>query len=119
MLGHRHILSSLPRQCTRFKILRTFSSTSSVASPAQTEGEGEEQGEGDWSAPKDPTWAVWKQSIGKQFEKPQRPCNWLGDKVVESVSVCIKAEPVTYSPIPSALIALPTKPLLQTPNSGF
>jgi hypothetical protein len=55
---------------------------------AQTEGEGEEKGEGkekdegEWSVPKDPTWAAWKKTIGKQFEKPHRPCNWLGGKVV-------------------------------------
>lgn len=86
MLGHRHLLSSLSRQCTRSKILRSFS-TSPMTSLARAEGEGEEQGggkeqgKGEWSAPKDPTWAVWKNTIGKQFSKPQRPCNWLGDKV--------------------------------------
>jgi len=83
MPGHRHLLSSLPRQCTRFKVLRSFSSTSPVASKsfARTEGESNEQSENDWSAPKDPTLAVWKETIGKQFEKPKRPCNWLGGKV--------------------------------------
>ncbi|KAI9444908.1 eukaryotic mitochondrial regulator protein-domain-containing protein [Lactarius indigo] len=44
-------------------------------------GEGEEQTDGDWSTPKDPTWSVWKKTVGKQFEKPHRPCNWLGGKV--------------------------------------
>jgi hypothetical protein len=83
MLGHRHLL----RQCARPKVLRSFSSTSRVDPPAQTEGEGEEKGEGEWSVPKDPTWAVWKKTIGKQFEEPRRPCNWLGDKVVEFVPV--------------------------------
>ena len=80
MLAHRHLL----RQSTRPKVLRSFSSTSRVNSPA---GEGSENGEGDWSAPKDPTWADWKKTIGKQYEKPDRPCNWLGGNVVESVSV--------------------------------
>ena len=85
MPGHRHLLSSLPRQCTRFKVLRSFSSKPF----ARTEGESDEQSEDDWSAPKDPTLAVWKETIGKQFEKPKRPCNWLGGKVVEFVSVCV------------------------------
>ena len=83
MLGHRHLL----RQCARPKVWRSFSSTSRADPPAQTEGGGEEKGEGEWSAPKDPTWAVWKKTIGKQFEEPRRPCNWLGGKVVEFVSV--------------------------------
>lgn len=83
MLSHRHLL----RQCARPKILRSFSSTSRVDFPAQTRGEGEEQGEGDRSVPRDPLWGVWKKTIGKQFEKPHRPCNWLGGKVVEFVSV--------------------------------
>jgi hypothetical protein len=83
MLAHRHLL----RQCTRPKVLRSFSSTSRVNSPARTEGEGEENGEGDWSVPKDPTSAEWKKTIGKQYEKPDRPRNWLGGNVVESVSV--------------------------------
>jgi hypothetical protein len=87
MLSHRHLL----RQCARPKILRSFSSTSRVDFPAQTRGESEEkgkgEGEGDWSVPTDPLWGVWKKTIGKQFEKPHRPCNWLGGKVVEFVSV--------------------------------
>ena len=83
MLGHRHLL----RQCARPKVLRSFSSTSRVDPPAKTEGEGEEKGEGEWSVPKDPTWAEWKKTIGKQFEEPRRPCNWLGGKVVEFVPV--------------------------------
>ena len=65
MLSHRHLL----RQCARPKILRSFSSTSRVDFPAQTKGEGEEQGEGDWSVPRDPLWGVWKKTIGKQFEE--------------------------------------------------
>lgn len=83
MLSHRHLL----RQCARPKIFRSFSSTSRVDFPAQTGAKGEEQGEGDGSLPKDPLWGVWKKTIGKQFEKPHRPCNWLGGKVVEFVSV--------------------------------
>ena len=89
MLSHRHLL----RQCARPKILRSFSSTSRVDFPAETgregeeKGEGKENGEGDRSVPKDPSWGVWKNTIGKQFEKPHRPCNWLGGKVVEFVSV--------------------------------
>jgi hypothetical protein len=83
MLSHRHLL----RQCARPKILRSFSSTSRVDFPAQTRREGEEQGEGDNSVPSDPSWGTWKKTIGKQFEKPHRPCNWLGGKVVEFVSV--------------------------------
>ncbi|KAI0257245.1 eukaryotic mitochondrial regulator protein-domain-containing protein [Lactifluus subvellereus] len=80
MFAHRH-LSSIPRRCTKIRLFRPISSTSPVTFPTQAEGEGEEQGDGDWSAPKDPTWAVWKRTIGKQFEKPHRPCNWLGGKV--------------------------------------
>lgn len=83
MLSHRHLL----RQCARPKILRSFSSTLHVDFPAQTRGKGEENGEGDSSFPSDPLWGVWKKTIGKQFEKPHRPCNWLGGKVVEFVSV--------------------------------
>ncbi|KAI0281700.1 eukaryotic mitochondrial regulator protein-domain-containing protein [Russula aff. rugulosa BPL654] len=59
MLSHRHLL----RQCARPKSC------------------GEEKGEGDSSFPSDPLWGVWKKTIGKQFEKPHRPCNWLGGKV--------------------------------------
>jgi len=44
-------------------------------------GKGEEQGEGERSVPRDPQWGVWKKTIGKQFENPHRPCNWLGGKV--------------------------------------
>lgn len=88
MLGRCHLPSPLARQCTRLKPLRFPYSTSRVA-PATTETEDGEQGKGDWSAPKDPTWAVWKETIGKQFEKPHRPRNWLGGKVVEFVSVCV------------------------------
>ena len=84
MLSHRHLL----RQCARPNILRSFSSTSRVDFPAQTGSEGEEKDEGDSSVPKDPSWGVWKKTIGKQFEKPHRPCNWLGGKVVKFVSVC-------------------------------
>jgi hypothetical protein len=80
MLSHRHLL----RQCARPKILRSFSSTSREVFPAETEGKDEEQSEGDRS---DPLWGVWKKTIGKQFEKPNRPCNWLGGKVVEFVFV--------------------------------
>ncbi len=83
MLTHRHLL----RQSARLDILRYFSSTSRVDLPAQKEREGEEQSEGDRSVPKDPSWAVWKNTIGKKFEKPLRPCNWLGGKVVEFVFV--------------------------------
>ena len=83
MLSHRHLL----RQCARPKILRSFSSTSRVDLPPKTEGKGEEEGEGDSSGPRDPVWSVWKKTIGKQFEKPHRPCNWLGGKVVEFVFV--------------------------------
>jgi hypothetical protein len=83
MLSHRHLL----RQCARPKILRSFSFTLHVDFPAQTRGKGEEKGEGDSSFPSDPLWGVWKKTIGKQFEKPHRPCNWLGGKVVEFVSV--------------------------------
>ncbi|SRR5258707_6984503 len=83
MLSHRHLL----RQCGRPKILQSFSSTPRVGFPAQTQREGEEQGEGDRSVPKDPPWAAWKKTVGRQFEKPNRPCNWLGGKVVEFVFV--------------------------------
>ena len=85
MFAHRH-LSSIPRQCTKVRLLCPFSSTSPVAFPTQAEGKDEEKGDGDWSAPKDPTWAVWKDTDGKPFEKPHRPCNWLGGKVVECTS---------------------------------
>jgi hypothetical protein len=65
MLSHRHLL----RQCARPKVLRSFSSTSRVDSPLkQRRRRGES--EGDWSVPKDPSWGVWKKTIGKQFEKP-------------------------------------------------
>ena len=77
--SHRLLL----RQCARPKILRSFSSTSRVDFPAKTGEKDEEQSEGNWSVPRDPPWGVWKKTIGKQFEKPHRPCNWLGDKVVE------------------------------------
>lgn len=83
MLSHRHLL----RQCARPEILRSFSSTSLGDLSAQTKRKGEEEGEGDRSVPSDPSWGVWKKTIGKQFEKPHRPCNWLGGKVVEFVSV--------------------------------
>ncbi|KAH9997766.1 eukaryotic mitochondrial regulator protein-domain-containing protein [Russula compacta] len=81
MLGRCHLPSSFPRQCTRLKPLRLSYSTSRVAPSATTERKDGEQGGGDWSAPRDPTWAVWKETIGKQFEKPHRPRNWLGGKV--------------------------------------
>jgi hypothetical protein len=83
MLSHRHLL----RQCARPEILRSFSSTSLVDLSAQTKSKGAEEGEDDRSGPSDPSWGVWKKTIGKQFEKPNRPCNWLGGKVVEFVSV--------------------------------
>ncbi|KAI9512477.1 eukaryotic mitochondrial regulator protein-domain-containing protein [Russula earlei] len=82
MLSYRRLLSSLPRQCTTLNAPRSFYRTSRAASSTQAEGEGKERGAGgNWSSPSDPTWAVWKQTIGKQFEKPHRPCNWLGGKV--------------------------------------
>ncbi|KAF8273040.1 eukaryotic mitochondrial regulator protein-domain-containing protein [Lactarius quietus] len=71
----RRRLVSCPLQC------RTFSSSPHRSFPAKGGAEGEEKADGDGSAPKDPTWSVWKRTIGKQFEKPHRPCNWLGGKV--------------------------------------
>ncbi len=79
-LSRRRLVSHI-HQC------RSFSSNPRLSFPAQREGEAEEQTDGDWSSPKDPTWSVWKKTVGKQFEKPHRPCNWLGGKVVEFVSV--------------------------------
>lgn len=120
MLGHRQLLPSLPRRCTRSKTLRSFS-TSSVTSFPRAKREGEEQRKGEWSASKDPTWAVWKKTIGKQFEKP-RPCNWLGGKVVESISICVcvtkSNQELTHTTL-SAPLALPAKPILQASDSGF
>ncbi|KAI0308109.1 eukaryotic mitochondrial regulator protein-domain-containing protein [Multifurca ochricompacta] len=72
MLVHRRLL---PRR------LYPFSSTSRATSSSSRESQGKEQRDGDWSAPNDPTWGVWKKTIGKQFDKPHRPCNWLGGKV--------------------------------------
>jgi hypothetical protein len=115
MFGHRHLL----RQCARPKVLRSFSSTSRVDPPAQTERGSEEKGEGEWSAPKDPTWAVWKKTIGKQFEEPRRPCNWLGGKVVEFVSVWQRSRIRFLLLNPVRLSALPVKPILQTANPSF
>ena len=123
MCGHHRILSSLPRQCSRVKVLRSFTSTSRVAFRPVTEGEGKEQREGNSgrSAPKDPTFAVWKETIGKQYEKPHRPCNWLGGKVVEFVSVCISIPTRSLTPPQSHSIrsAFPAKPILQASNPGF
>jgi hypothetical protein len=80
----------IPRQGTKARLSHSFSSASRVAFPSKAEGERGEQREGDWSAPKDPTWPVWKNIIGKQFEKPLRPCNWLGGKVVELISLSVR-----------------------------
>jgi hypothetical protein len=115
LLGHRHLL----RQCARPKVLRSFSSTSRVDLPTQTEGGGEEKGEGEWSAPKDPTWAVWKKTIGKQFEEPRRPCNWLGGKVVEFVSVWQRSRIRFLLLNPVRLSALPVKPILPLRNTLY
>ncbi|KAI0274960.1 eukaryotic mitochondrial regulator protein-domain-containing protein [Gloeopeniophorella convolvens] len=84
MLGHRRLLSSLPQKCLRANALRSFSSTSRAALEAPVEGESgaqeQEQVEEKWSTPKDPTWSEWKKTAGKQFVKPHRPCNWLGNQ---------------------------------------
>jgi hypothetical protein len=80
-LSRRRLVSCIS-QC------RSFSSSSHLSFPAQGEAEGEEQTDGDWSVPKDPELSVWKKTVGKQFEKPHRPCNWLGGKVVEFVPFC-------------------------------
>ncbi|KAH9065849.1 eukaryotic mitochondrial regulator protein-domain-containing protein [Lactarius vividus] len=73
-LSRRRFVSCVP-QC------RPFSSSPRLSFPAQGEAEGEEKTNGDWSTPKDPQWSVWKKTVGKQFEKSHRPCNWLGGKV--------------------------------------
>ncbi|KAH9050550.1 eukaryotic mitochondrial regulator protein-domain-containing protein [Lactarius hengduanensis] len=73
-LSRCRLVSCVP-QC------RTFSSSPHLSFPAQGEAQGEQKTDGDWSTPKDPQWSVWKKTVGKQFEKPHRPCNWLGGKV--------------------------------------
>jgi hypothetical protein len=90
MFRHRQSLSSIPHRRTKVSVSKSFSSISRVAFPARAKGEQKEREDGGWSAPKDPTMTVWKKTIGKQFEKPHRSCNWLGDKVVEFLSVCVQ-----------------------------
>jgi hypothetical protein len=88
-LSRRRLVSCIT-QC------RSFSSSPRPSFPAQGEAERKEKTDGDWSAPKDPTLAVWRQTAGKQFEKPHRPCNWLGGKVVEFVPVCVLGDLVAH-----------------------
>jgi hypothetical protein len=89
MLAHRHFRSSLHRQCPKLKVSRCFSSTSRVTARAGSERNADGKSEGGWSARKDPAWSTWKKTVGKQFEQPHRPRNWLGGEVVEFVSVCV------------------------------
>ena len=81
-LSRRRLVFSIP-QC------RSFSFSLRLSFPAQGEAGREEQTDGDWSTPKDPSLLAWKKTVGKQFEKPHRPCNYIGGKVVEFVPVCV------------------------------
>src|SRR6266404_2063532 len=81
-LRHRRLAFCITR-------CRPFSSSKRLSLPTQQKEEGKEQADGGRSAPKDPTWSLWKKTVSKQFEKPHRPCNWLGGKVVEFFPVCV------------------------------
>jgi hypothetical protein len=106
MFRHPQSLSS------KVTISKSFSSISRLAFPARAEGEQKGKENAGWSAPKDPTMAVWKNTIGKQFEKPHRPCNWLGDKVVEFLSVCVPKPNLSLIFVILSLLAFPLEPVL-------
>ena len=106
-LSHRRLVSCIPH-------CRSFSSSPHLRGEAKSG----EQTEGEFSTPKDPSFPAWKNTVGKQFEKPHRPCNWLGGKVVEFFPVCYSrpsCSPCTSTPS----LALPVKPVLQASHPRF